>query len=438
MKRAGYWDDGRFGRPSRVLVVLVLGVSLSALSSLNAQSLTWIGNPIGSLGNPTWAYDVSWDGQFVVGTRGLDIPPSNVAFRWNKQTGIVNLGFLQCCAGSGAYGVSADGNVVVGWSYGGDGDDRRAFRWAQGTGMVDLGALPGGNESWAYDVSEDGTWIVGWAHNESGRRNAVRWYWSLPPPLIELLPAPTTESVAYGVSADGRVAVGMRLDRGIRRALCWEQTNAGWNVHHLGTLGGSESEALGISPDGRIVVGWAHNPSNQRHAFIWGVGNPLPVDDLGTLPGDSESWANDVSNRNWLMYSTVVGASSDGYRQRAVRWRYPLQSVPEDLNEVYACLLTDGSRLEEATAISPDGRYIVGWGYDASRGFQAGFLLDTGCSSHNGDVNDDGCVDDADLLAVLFAFGRSGLCLGRVDVNCDRRVDDADLLIVLFNFGSGC
>jgi hypothetical protein len=62
----------------------------------------------------------------------------------------------------------------------------------------------------------------------------------------------------------------------------------------------------------------------------------------------------------------------------------------------------------------------------------------TQCQSHNGDVVPDGCVDDADLLAVLFAFGQSGDNLGRVDVNCDRVVDDADLLIVLFNFGSGC
>ncbi len=54
-----------------------------------------------------------------------------------------------------------------------------------------------------------------------------------------------------------------------------------------------------------------------------------------------------------------------------------------------------------------------------------------------GDVNGDGCVDDADLLAVLFAFGQSGFGLPE-DVNEDGIVDDADLLEVLFNFGSGC
>ena len=52
-----------------------------------------------------------------------------------------------------------------------------------------------------------------------------------------------------------------------------------------------------------------------------------------------------------------------------------------------------------------------------------------------GDVNGDGCVDDADLLIVLFAFGGSD---PSADVNGDGIVDDADLLIVLFNFGQGC
>jgi hypothetical protein len=53
-----------------------------------------------------------------------------------------------------------------------------------------------------------------------------------------------------------------------------------------------------------------------------------------------------------------------------------------------------------------------------------------------GDVDDNGCVDDADLLQVLFAFGATGS--NDADVNCDQVVDDADLLIVLFNFGTGC
>jgi hypothetical protein len=67
-----------------------------------------------------------------------------------------------------------------------------------------------------------------------------------------------------------------------------------------------------------------------------------------------------------------------------------------------------------------------------------GFWFAPACIAHNGDVDANGCVDDADLLAVLFAFGNTGSGLGRVDTNCDGVVDDADLLQVLFHFGSGC
>lgn len=55
----------------------------------------------------------------------------------------------------------------------------------------------------------------------------------------------------------------------------------------------------------------------------------------------------------------------------------------------------------------------------------------------SGDVNQDGCVDDADLLELLLAFGNTGVELA-ADINDDGIVDDADLLTVLFHFGSGC
>jgi len=77
---------------------------------------------------------------------------------------------------------------------------------------------------------------------------------------------------------------------------------------------------------------------------------------------------------------------------------------------------------------SAGGRYVI-----SLQG--AHFVDDDG--TNGGDVNLDGCVDDADLLQVLFAFGQTGAGLPE-DINCDQVVDDADLLQVLFNFGSGC
>lgn len=66
--------------------------------------------------------------------------------------------------------------------------------------------------------------------------------------------------------------------------------------------------------------------------------------------------------------------------------------------------------------------------------FLASLTLQT-CQGSNGDVNQDGCVDDSDMLQVLFAFGSDD---PNSDVNCDGIVDDIDLLTVLFGFGHGC
>ncbi|MFN7019653.1 MAG: hypothetical protein ACK4RG_10360, partial [Fimbriimonadales bacterium] len=167
-------------------------------------------------------------------------------------------------------------------------------------------------------------------------------------------------------------------------ACMWWWNGSDYAPRDLGTLGGQESEAYACTND-QTAVGWAHNTAGQRRAFRW----------------------------------------------------TPARGM-EDLTAVYQNLLSSGSYLEGARDVTPDGRYIVGWGYNAATGRTEGFLLDTLCVAHNGDIDRNGCVDDADLLAVLFAFGSAGQGLGRVDVNCDGTVDDADLLTMLFGFGSGC
>jgi probable HAF family extracellular repeat protein len=204
---------------------------------------------------------------------------------------------------------------------------------------------------------------------------------------------------------------------------------AGWSqsITWLGTLGGGWSEAYGVSADGAVVVGYAY-AAGDWHAFRWMASGGMQ--DLGTLPGGLESWAYGVSADG----AVVVGGAENAARQwRAFRWT--AAGGMQDLNITYANLLTNGSLLWEAFAISPDGRYIVGVGRNAATNRNEAFLLDTGFPLR-GDVDRNGCVDDADLLAVLFAFGGQGY--RNEDLNWDGTIDDADLLIVLFHFGSGC
>jgi probable HAF family extracellular repeat protein len=175
-------------------------------------------------------------------------------------------------------------------------------------------------------------------------------------------------SVAVDVSADGAVVVGGAFNAALLgRAFRW---TASGGMQDLGTLGGSESLASDVSADGAVVVGWAHNAVGRARAFRWTASGGMQ--DLGTLPGGYYSVASGVSADG----AVVVGRAGNAAGQdRAFRWT--AAGGMEDLNTTYNSLLTNGSVLSDAYAISPDGRYIVGWGRNAATGREEAFLLDT-------------------------------------------------------------
>ncbi|MCX7924317.1 MAG: hypothetical protein N2554_00735 [Fimbriimonadales bacterium] len=395
----------------RLRLAMACGALLTVLTLSNAQSLTWLGILPGT--NQSTAYGVSADGRVVVGasrtTAGLPR-----AFRWTAQTGMVEItNTLGSSNWSEAFGVSADGSTIVGYALN-TAQQERAFRWTEQTGMQELGTL-GGNQSRAYAAAATGTIVVGWSLDSNNQARAFRWENNV---IQNLGTLGGSESWAYAVSVDGTVIVGTaRNASGWRRAFRL-QNNA---MSDLGTLGGFESEGLGVSADGNFVVGASFTGAFNR-AFRW---SQQGMQNLGAISFNSAAHGVSVSG------IVMVGTSQTGTGiQHAIRWT--LLDGLQDLNQVYAGLLSVGSRLSEALAVSPNGRYIVGYGYNNDRRRFEAFLLDSWLS---GDTDGDGCIDDGDLLTVLFAFGNQG---GDADVNSDGVVDDADLLIVLFNFGAGC
>jgi probable HAF family extracellular repeat protein len=197
-----------------------------------------------------------------------------------------------------------------------------AVRWVWGSAGWEVENLGTGSSSWAYGVSSDGRVVVGKAYNAAGGYRAFRW--TAADGMQDLGTLGGRHSVAYGVSADGLVVVGGAWNTARRqRAFRWTAADG---MQDLGTLGGNQSVAYGVSADGAVVVGSAQNADGQWRAFRW-----TPVDGM------------------------------------------------KDLSDTYSCLLSNGSYFEAAFAVSPDGRYIVGWGYNAATRRREAFLLDTCC-----------------------------------------------------------
>jgi probable HAF family extracellular repeat protein len=366
-----------------------------------SQSLTWLGT-LG--GNISSAHDVSADGSVVVGvargSNGFYRP-----FRWTPGGGMQDLGTLGGRHGE-ATRVSPNGATIVGAastvnsSASGYIDSagflllhnnhrEHPFRWTQGSGMQDLGTL-GDCCGWANSVSADGGVVVGWA-SASRRWSAFRWENDQ---MRDLGTLGGARSIAHSVSADGGVVVGWAQNAsGQLRAFRWENDQ----MRDLGTLGGAESYAWGVSADGGVVVGSAQNASGQWRAFRW---ENNQMRDLGTL-GGAESYARGVSANGRVVVGWAQNASG---QLRAFRWT---ENGIEDLSQTYAYLLSGGSYFIAAHEVSEDGRYIVGYGYNAtSRRYEA-FLLDT-CLG--GDADKDCICDDWERA-------------GGIDINGDGIID---------------
>ncbi len=408
------------------------------------------------------------------------------------------LGRLSGGSESRALGVSENG-TVVGWSLDGQGL-RRAVIWYRNQQGVPgaPSALPmpqGGFQSIAYDASRgfridnaryspvavgavqfsDGLWSAGfwaigcWSTPYGEQCNdEIRWF-SIPglysgydhfaravthnneyggtPRIVghtgdesfggglpfawsgttSQLSGSYGEAYAFGVSPEGSVIVG-RVDR----------SPAYWLSPTQGPFplpqNGPKAEARDASSDGNIIVGWQDTGVGTLpvQPCVWRKVNNQYFQQVLTLTGFQGKLNSVSADGKTAVGFRYRGSSSDPIRFRDAgngQWNV------DYLQQTYASLIGSGSLLFEATAISPNGRYIVGYGFNGATQRVEGFLLIVDCRI-DGDVNQDGVVDDQDLLRVLFTFGSTGT--RPEDLNGDGRVDDADLLVVLFNFGRRC
>jgi formylglycine-generating enzyme required for sulfatase activity/uncharacterized membrane protein len=386
---------------------LALAVSLAGVAA-HAQSIANLGVLPG--GSYSRAVGVSGDGSVVVGVGNSN--NGSPTFRWTQDGGMQRIGTYD----SNAFGISADGSTIVGqadsvpsgW---------RAFRWTTASGMEYFGS----SGTYATAVSADGTVTVG---QMSGGNGSFRY---------------TASSYQYlggfqacSVSGDGTAVVGRGATEpyGPYQIQAFQLTPA-VGLRWLGVIpGGYGSEALGVSADGSVVVGSAYSPIGVR-AFRWTA--ELRMESLGKLASGVNSFATAVSGDG----SIVVGyADSDGSNVAFI-WHasFGMMSLKDYLSSK-GVDLTGWSELSTATAISANGRFVVGNGVfeGANRAFIAeiGFIA-APCPS---DLDDDGSVGGSDISLALLAFGACSTTAScPADLDGDAEVTTADISLLLMDFG---
>jgi uncharacterized membrane protein len=336
--------------------------------------------PLGFFGGAadSEAHDVSADGSVVVG-RATGFPDRiHGIFRWTRDESIV---YKELARNKVA--VSDDGSTIVGSRYLPQTTLDEAFRWIPSEELFEgLGDLPGGAfNSAAYDVSADGSVIVG-SGNANGISTAFRW--TSQSGMVPLV----GRTLARGVSSDGNVVVGPDGR--------WT-AETGWV--ELRPVPRGLPFAHAVSPDGAIVVGASDFPIRPGFAswepFRW------TQQDGAVVLAHSQIVALDVSADGLAIVGSGIGRSTG-----ATAFYWTTQIGMAELQDVLifgGATGLEGWRLTGASAISHDGRTVVGSGIDPSNRLQ-GFVATIGA-----------VPEPSTFLLVAFAVvGLIGLKIRRV------------------------
>jgi probable HAF family extracellular repeat protein len=209
---------------------------------------------------------------------------------------------------SAGYDINNSGDVT-GWSQhtnSAGNDIDTAFLYS-GAGMQNLGTL-GGPQSYGFAINDVGQ-VCGRSYTALGLSNgsahAFLYSNGSMQDLGTLIPTtPNDDSAAYGINNLGQVTGNATAAAGSHAFLY-----SGGKMQDLGTLfGGTTSTGYGIN-DAEQVVGESEVRSVSgtdytvtTHAFLYSHGS---MQDLGTLPGDTASYAYSINNFGWVVGNSL-------------------------------------------------------------------------------------------------------------------------------------
>lgn len=308
--------------------------------------------------------NLSGDGRFVTGSSVA--ATTQQAFIWSEQTGMVGLGVPAGSDSVEGFAVSNDGGRVIGFhaeqsvSF-----SAEVFEWTSSGGIGVFDPFPANAvDRIAVDLSADGSTVVG-AYRSAPFEPVIVYRWDSGT-LTEIVPS----GFAGAVSADGSVVVGNVFQNPngpppfIKEAFLWTVDDG---LTMLGYLpgGSGNSGATGVSADGTVVVGQSANAPGDSEAFRWTESGGMVG--LGDLPGgDFASSATDTTADGSIVVGTSNVASAappivpdnDPFIWDATHGMRNLVDVLTDDYGLGAELA--GWNLNSATAISDDGKVIVG------------------------------------------------------------------------------
>jgi photosystem II stability/assembly factor-like uncharacterized protein len=277
---------------------------------------------------------------------------------------------------SSGYNISADGSTVVGSAYveptpGEPGIAVHATAWTAADGLVDLGSLYTdiNRSTRANAVSGDGNVIVGWQDFNGPWKSAV-WRkdangdW-LPNEYLLIDPNgdPTDEFNQLGecsaISEDGNWIGGRGDYANNGEPWIWSEATG---YISLGTLApGSSGNVTGINHDGSIVIGYFQiGPWDPNVPFIWTASsglqefNSFVSDTLGYTMDAGPIWVpNAISfNGEYITgwgYDPTIGPWGDLFT-----YRVQLPAVPTNDACVEATVLACGDLVTNSTIFATD------------------------------------------------------------------------------------
>ncbi len=265
--------------------------------------------------------------------------------------GALALAYAPAALAAGSYwdlgaDVTASGSSADGSVIGAYVSGDSYYKWTASTGVVSIG---GAWMAGLASVSADGTRISGSAYGGDGLVQAG-FYSTVTGNWTTLGgiggSSDASSSSAWGISGNGQTVVGLGwVSDFSARAV---QSTAGGAMQDLGSLGGS-SRANGASYDGSVIAGWVEQPDGGWTGAYWknGVLNQMVDADGYALQEASAVSADGI----WIIGQSLYSEA----------WRY--NTVTQQVQ--WLGDLNSFSSFDGSTGISADGSIIVG--YD--RGF---------------------------------------------------------------------